>query len=650
VRRVPLVTVSIPAWRCADTILETVLSVLDQTVDDLTVIVTNDGDSPDLLDCLAGISDDRLQIRRSERNVGRYAVDHGIAQSCRSQWMAICDADDYVDPTWLESMLAHASDTDVVVAPHIVHDDRYRSQLHEVQRFTGEFGWTAHMGACLWSSDWLRRTGATTPHVRVGWDNVMVGLAFMRGRVTVIDEATYHRVRREGSLTTAAETGMRSPMRRYTAQLLRSIWDDLMIDPSCSHDITTSLDYERRLMLKADELPTTDWSMTRAALIELETYLYREQPRKILEMGSGLSSVVLAHYARNTGASVTTLEHDRHYLRQTQALLRDRDLDRNIDLVYSELCDTPPVYIHPLPSEIDFLVIDGPPERLGGRAATLPDALPHMADKWVAWLDDGDRPGEQAAVDLWKKDHKIRSRQTQIPRGVTLLSDRQMRRHSVDAAGVVLCLLTGWRSDLLEQSLASMPPSLLRSAHLIVCCDGGDDDTLRVLDRYQSDIDVLHIKRHDDRKMDTIGQNWSDLAIEAAGHGEYMMMLEDDWLYITEDASWLSHSLHALSDPDVYQVRLRHLSDQVRARHMVTGERIMWAPHTDGLIGDAHLTFNPSIMRTSDIHRVFPCEGEIDAQRRAYQDDMKCAVQLVPGVFTHIGDDRSMRSALRPPA
>lgn len=648
--RVPLVTVSIPAWRCADTIHATVSSVLAQTVTDIQVIVTNDGDDPALLDCLGDITDSRLIVRRSERNVGRYAIDHGIAQSCRSQWMAICDADDYVDPTWLESMLASANDADVVVAPHYVHDLTGRSGIYSVRSYTGTFGWQAHMGACLWSAQWLRDVGATTPHVRVGWDNIMVGLAFMRGRVAVIEQATYHRVRRSDSLTTARSTGMRSPHRTETTRLLRDIWQDLLEDPLRSHDVTTSLDYDRRLMLHPYALPTTDWSMTSAALAELESYLYRESPRQIVEMGSGLSTIVLAHYARITGASVTTLEHDARYLRQTEQMLRERGLDHSVTLAAANLIGSPPTYKYDLPDEIDFLVIDGPPERHGGRAGTLTHAMPHFAKRWTAWLDDGDRPGEIAAVQQWRSDHGIYARQTQIPRGVTLVSSRQMRRHKIDATGVVICVLTGWRSHLLDRTLSSLPSGLLSTAHVIVCHDGGDDETRRVLERYESDIDILHTKTHTDRQMDTIGENWSALAAEAVNHGAYMMMLEDDWQYITEDPTWLQHSIDALADPNIYQVRLRHISDPVRARHMVTAEQTLWTPHRDGLIADGHLTFNPSLMRTSDLHRVFPAEGERDAQHHAYDEDMRCTVQLVPGVFHHIGAaSDSMRAVLQPP-
>lgn len=648
--RVPLVTVSIPAWRCSDTIRETVLSVLNQTVSDLTVIVTNDGDDPDLLDCLSDLSDPRLQLRRSARNIGRYAVDHGIAQGCRSRWMAICDADDWVEPTWIESMLACANDADVVVAPHVVHDLQGRAGVYDVQPFTESFSYMAHMGACLWSADWLRDAGATTPHVRVGWDNVMVGLAFLRGRVSLCDEPTYHRIYRYDSLTTSSETGMRSPMRAETARLLRDIWADLVESPSCSSEITASLNYDRRIMLSHASLPTTDWSMTPAALIELEAYLFRAQPRQILEMGSGLSTVVLANYARITGASVTTLEHDARYFRQTQLTLHDRQLRNSVNLVPASLSGTPPTYDYPLPQNVDFLVIDGPPERLGGRAATLPHALPDLAERWTAWLDDGDRPGEQAAVAQWRGDHRVYARQTEIPRGVTLVSDRQMKRSQINASSLVLCLLTGWRAPLLEQTLRGIPTSILRSAHLIVCHDGADPDSEQVLDRYSRYIDTLHTKRHTDRKMDTIGRNWSDLMLEAADLGEYVMMLEDDWLYITEDPSWLQTCIDALSDPDVYQVRLRHLSDQVRDRHMISGQRIAWASHQCGLIADAHLTFNPSVMRSADIRRVFPSDGEIHAQRQAHSQQMRCVVQLVPGVFTHIGSDDSMRQQLSPPA
>lgn len=650
--RVPLVTVSIPAWRSADTIHATVSSVLAQTVDDIQVIVTSDGDDLDALDSLSDIMDQRLILRRSDRNVGRYAIDHDIVQSCRSRWWTVCDSDDYVEPDWLESMLRVASHTvDVVVCPHVQHDLQGRDGIYPVQPYIpGEFNWIAHMGACLWSVDWMRQVGATTPDARVGWDSMMVQMAFMLGRTVVSDDARYHRVRRQGSLTTDPMTGMRSTHRLETARRIRAVWQDIAESPDRSREIVASMAYDRRLMLSSDALPTTNWSMTPAALIELEAYLYRAQPRTILEMGSGLSTVVLAHYARSTGAQVTTLEHDARYFNETRKLLSQHGVLDSVSLESAHLYGTPPVYGHAVSDGVDFCVIDGPPERLGGRAATLPHVLPHLADRWVAWLDDGDRDGEMQAVRRWKSDHAVQARQTAIPRGVTLVSQRPMRRHKIDATGVVLCILTGWRPHLLRQTLASLPAGLLRSAYVIVCHDGGDDDTRRVLEKYEKDIDILHIKTHDDRQMDTIGVNWSALASEAVEHGAYMMMLEDDWQYITEEQSWIQSAIGALADPDIAQVRLRHLSDRVRPRHMITGESTRWTPHQYGLISDTHFTFNPSLMRTADIHRIFPCDGEIQAQTRAMTEDMRCVVQLVPGVFTHLaGDDDSMRVRLSPP-
>jgi hypothetical protein len=82
---------------------------------------------------------------------------------------------------------------------------------------------------------------------------------------------------------------------------------------------------------------------------------------------------------------------------------------------------------------------------------------------------------------------------------------------------------------------------------------------------------------------------------------------------------------------------------------MISGEPIFWGTWAAGsnqykVAKNAHYTLNPTLMRTSDLP--WPAFGENDAQRRFLQTGLWSA-QLVPGVFHHIGEGKSLRGKKR---
>jgi hypothetical protein len=211
---------------------------------------------------------------------------------------------------------------------------------------------------------------------------------------------------------------------------------------------------------------------------------------------------------------------------------------------------------------------------------------------------------------------------------------------------VTVAVLTGFRPELLARTLGSLPGWLLDTADVVVVHDGGDDATEAVLEQYRDRID-RHIRRkHATARMHTIGENWSLLAEHATR--PYFLMLEDDWEFVSLGAQWLADAREAL-DAGVAQVRLRHVSETVLNRHMVDRSPITWSPHRFGWIADAHLTTNPSLLRSADLPSLFPADGERHMQRRGFEAGLRCVVQSNPGAFMHIGD-HSMRQELRPPS
>lgn len=217
------------------------------------------------------------------------------------------------------------------------------------------------------------------------------------------------------------------------------------------------------------------------------------------------------------------------------------------------------------------------------------------------------------------------------------------------ADDVTLAILTGHRPYHLASTLESLPESLLDSAYLVVVHDGADEATSEVLAEYESVIDELHEREHPYAPMWTIGDNFGFIARQVQHVRPFVLVLEDDWECITLDTRWLDAARYALDDPSVAQVRLRHASDSVLGRNMVTRDPVRWGWHEHGAIAETHLTNNPALTRAVDLARVWPAEGEKEMQRNAWQAGLRRVVHLYPGAFRHLGDDTSMRKTLGSP-
>lgn len=159
-----------------------------------------------------------------------------------------------------------------------------------------------------------------------------------------------------------------------------------------------------------------DW----AAGPELTRFLAEEMTARggarVLECGSGTSTVVLALVARSIGSGqVIALEHDPHYAAQTRAELDSRGLREWGRVVDAPLTDVdlggetwrwydPTLVPH---NEIDMLLVDGPPGPTGPQARypALPLLAERLAKDAVVVLDDADRPDERAIAARWTDAH-----------------------------------------------------------------------------------------------------------------------------------------------------------------------------------------------------------------------------------------------------
>ena len=136
------------------------------------------------------------------------------------------------------------------------------------------------------------------------------------------------------------------------------------------------------------------------------------QPRHVLEFGSGVSTAVLARAATELGdCDVTSVDHDPQLIAATSELIEpgcsvSLQLAPLVARVHagrlgpSYLVDSS-LFASSRPA--DLVLVDGPPQVLGGRSTMLPAALDYAQCGSIVLFDDADRDGERDALASWEK-------------------------------------------------------------------------------------------------------------------------------------------------------------------------------------------------------------------------------------------------------
>lgn len=207
--------------------------------------------------------------------------------------------------------------------------------------------------------------------------------------------------------------------------------------------------------------------------------------------------------------------------------------------------------------------------------------------------------------------------------------------------GVIITILTGSRPELLKRTLQSLFEVMpeLRSQHILALANGNDQPTIDVLEKFDVSYKTT-------AKLLPIGEAISLLADWVLKSGmKYWLSLEDDWQAVSSGVSKAVWILDRF--PDISQVRLRHTSEWVMPKHMITGVPINWHRRNGFLYATAHRTLNPNLARVEDIPKCFPCTGERHMQKRALKNGLTTIAQLEPGIFKHIGAENSLREVTK---
>jgi chondroitin synthase len=106
IKKVPLVSIYIPAYNCKDSIVKCIESTLNQTVTDLEVCVCDDGSTDATFRVLKSHYSDHPRVHfMTQENGGIGKASNSAVRMCRGYYIGQLDSDDYLEPDAVELCL-----------------------------------------------------------------------------------------------------------------------------------------------------------------------------------------------------------------------------------------------------------------------------------------------------------------------------------------------------------------------------------------------------------------------------------------------------------------------------------------------------------------------------------------------------------------
>ena len=148
------------------------------------------------------------------------------------------------------------------------------------------------------------------------------------------------------------------------------------------------------------------WAASADVLLTLVNVSQKVKPKVVLDLGSGISTLVLAK--SSPGAKVFSIDHLPEFAGKTRSLLEDHQIT-NVDLRVAPLrpnsagSDWYEISALSDINQIDLLFIDGPPGSKDEKARhpVLAQCLSKLSPKAVIVIDDAARDGERALAEMF---------------------------------------------------------------------------------------------------------------------------------------------------------------------------------------------------------------------------------------------------------
>ncbi len=148
------VTVIIPVFNAAETILDLIEFICEETRITLEIIIINDGSTDDTADRLKSISDDRIIILEQE-NKGVYFARNAALKMHKGKWIVFLDADDRVSNGFIYERLqiAKRECADVIIF-NAWHSGTELSDIHNKQPYGKKLSGFEWIKFCVENDEW----------------------------------------------------------------------------------------------------------------------------------------------------------------------------------------------------------------------------------------------------------------------------------------------------------------------------------------------------------------------------------------------------------------------------------------------------------------------------------------------------------------
>ncbi len=158
---------------------------------------------------------------------------------------------------------------------------------------------------------------------------------------------------------------------------------------------------------------TGGWAMRPDGVLLLSDLIQRHKPVNVVEIGSGSSTVWIAHFVSQYEGQILSLDHSDHYAEQTRSMLNEFGLTGTAKVQLAELQSTDiggsqyqwysTDCLQKLQPSVDMVIVDGPPRSTGkdARYPAIPLLTEFLADGAIIVMDDFQRKDEQHIVSMW---------------------------------------------------------------------------------------------------------------------------------------------------------------------------------------------------------------------------------------------------------
>lgn len=211
----PLVSIVVPIYNVEIYLTKCIDSIINQTYQNLEIILVNDGSTDKCFDICEEYkdTDERIKVINKENGGLSEARNYGI-DIAKGEWITFVDSDDYVHPEMIESMvsLAKSKNGDIIICGHFkVFEDNLQEirndgniTSYDGQEALGKILEDREINSFAWDKIYKRNLfeNLRYPKGRIFEDTAFTYKLFEKAhKVVSINKAYYYYVMRETSLS-----------------------------------------------------------------------------------------------------------------------------------------------------------------------------------------------------------------------------------------------------------------------------------------------------------------------------------------------------------------------------------------------------------------------------------------------------------------